>query len=738
MNTSKKLILSIIISLCTGLSLFAQASSSRVVVLTEVEGVTSDLDATLLKGSVRDKLEANVKKYTGFTVVSSNTAEIKNLQKETQSTGMDKNSAIRMGKILSADKVISTTIRKSTNYSLSIKFIDLTTGEVEASLQATSSTSDGLWSGFGCAVDEITILLCDELKLELTPAQRYVLQKGDRDLSTKDQLAMYEADYAHYSSLINEYDQEISSLDYSSDINAAEKQVALKAQKEIAEQKLVSSEAAKKRLEEIQTLQDAEAIRETERTEEQKKRRREIEELAKAKAAEVRKDKKNNVSVIREIINIENEKRAYVEIKTNLEERIAEIRAEGQEEKEAINDRIMNEPYPKAHLDKNQEPIVEAKLKRQNKVAEEQKKVDERVNNDIRSVTNSVNSELKNLYSTIGKDNAKLASKTRKASSVTNDILVLTGLYDGSKKAWVANLFFNVDGVDICQKDISLSYEKVTGSRITNIMDQEYIDNVDLYDSLFSRGTPVIIFELEYTVIAKPENRPSEYEFNLKQLILKDARNDLKILDTIPLNEYKTFKMTPAYDIRSTNDSRFESVESNDRSSGKTYDNFKVEGQKSGKGKKYDNISANKPKKNKAKRNCYYIVNESVNNFLDTYDGIGVGCDFALSEHLFVGLEAGCYSSNLYGNEYFYSDMGTVALFNMGNNFTTKGGFLSFFTKYGVGYSSNYLTGEDGLFIRTGVGLDVSIFEATYSLDYTVGGYFVDRVSFGFKINTAK
>lgn len=743
MNTSKKLILSIIISLCTGLSLFAQTSSySRVVVLTEVEGVTSELDATLLKGSVRDKLEANVKKYTGFTVVSSNTAEIKNLQKETQSTGMDKNSAIRMGKILSADKIINTTIRKTSasNYSLSIKYIDLTTGEVEASLQTTSPTSDGLWSGFGCAVDEITILLCDELNLELTPAQRYVLQKGDRDLSTQDQLAMYEAEYEHYSSLINEYNSEISSLNYSSDVNAAERQAALKVQKDIAEQKMLSSEAARKRLEEMQALQEAEAIRETERTAEQKKRRREIEELAKAKAAEIRNDKKNNVSVIREIINIENEKRAYIEIRTNLDERVAEIKAEGKEEKDRINDQIMNEPYPKAHLDKNQEPIPEARLERQNKVAKEQKKVDARIDSDIRSVTNSVNSELKNLYSTIEKDNAKLASKTRKASSVTNDLTVLTGLYDGSRKVWVANLFFNVDGVNICQKDISLSYEKITGSKITSVMDQNYIDNVDLYDSLFSRGTPVIIFELEYSVTARPINRPSEYEFNLKQLVLKDARNNLKVLDIIPLNEYKVFKMTPAYDIRSENDSRFDSIDS-DSSNGKTYDNFKIKNQKStNSGKQYDNVKVNKQKK--VKRNIVFCEYDAGGNAFGGYTGGAVGSNLSISDHFYIGYELGIrleddYFQKITADGSLTGKMSFDFFFDFGNQLSTRSDSFSVFTKYGIGCGFGELNGPkgSGFMLRAGVGVDISIVELQYTLDYLVGGYFTDKFSVGLRFH---
>ncbi len=737
MTKSKKLI-AVFIFMFIGFSAVYGKSlkDSRVGVITAAEGNISEIDSLLLTGTVKDKLESNLKKYTDLVIVSTNIPELKNIQKTTQETGIDKNTAVRMGKLMAADNLLNATVRKNNSaYSISVKVIDLTTGEVLASVQEKTEDSDSLWAGSGCAIDLLTIDLCDAVGIALTASQKYVLRYGEKDLSTDEQLKMFQQDCERYQKLIEELNKELSLLDYSTDLDAKEKQIAIQAQREIAEQKLASSLAAQQRMEELRKIQLEEERKEAERSEEQKKKRQEIEAIAQKKINDIRNEKRNKTSAIEEIAYIENEKRTYIEIRDSVNGRIEEIEEEKKAELEKMKEEVNSRPYRKAHLDADGNPIPEAKDLRRQEIAERSAEIRAAKSAEVDKVKQSVSSNMAELLTIIDNDTKRLAKTKRTASSITDDLSVVMGLYDGSKRAWSTHLYFTVDGRDLYHQEIELSYETVTGKKVTNIMDPDYLDTVDLYDSLFSRGTPVIIYDLEYTVEAMPKDRPSMYKFNFESLTLKDTKQNLKVIKKQSLDRYKILHVSPAYDIRSEKElasveKAEEKKQEKEKKSNKTTTTTKTtEKTKT----KVDRITP-------LKRDAFGITVDilSETDTSNTEYGLGITYDYPIFFPIFVGVDAGVYAPdseyeeklNKKGTE--ENNSGVILKVSAGINLPLAAGVCDVYAKASFGGVLDVYNRVDFLY-SLAAGFEVSYIKIEYAYNWfmhTDRGF--NQISIGF------
>lgn len=719
MIKSKKLI-SIIVFLCVEFStLFAKSlNNSRVGVFSEIAGDVSKIDSLLLEGTVKDKIESNLKKYTELTIVSTNIPELKNIQKATQETGIDKTTAVRMGKLMAADNLLNATVRKSGSaFSVSIKMIDLTTGEVLASVQEKAKDSDSIWTGNGCAIDLLTIELCEAVNIDLSASQKYVLRYGEKDLSTSEQLKLFQQDCERYQKLIDELNKEISLLDYSTDLDAKEKQIAIQAQKEIAEQKLASSLAAQQRMEELRRIQLEEERKEAERSEEQKRKRQEIEAIAQKKINDLRNEKRNKISAIEEIAYIENEKRTYLEIKNSVNDRIKEIEDEKEAEIAKAKEEINSRPYRKAHLDADGNPIPEALQLRREEYAAKAAEIRAEKSKEIEKVQKSVSSNMTELLNLIDTDTKRLAKTKRTASSITDELSVVMGLYDGSKRSWITHLYFTVDGRDLYHQEIELPYETVTGKKITSIMDSDYLDTVDLYDSLFSRGTPVIIFDLDYTVEAMPKDRPSMYRFNFQTLTLKDTKQNLKVLQKQTLDHQKVLHISPAYDIR--NDKELQVV-------------VKTEEKKQ---KNEVKKVAVKNKFSSLRRESYAITVDLLGDEKQEESGVGFEIDMPIAGPLFGGFNGGIYYPYEESNKNKKSgtddeDVGVILMGYAGVNLPLINGLCDIYAKVGLGGALNVMSRYDFLY-STAFGMEIYAFQVEYGIDYFTNGDYFQKLSIG-------
>lgn len=106
-----------------------------------------------------------------------------------------------------------------------------------------------------------------------------------------------------------------------------------------------------------------------------------------------------------------------------------------------------------------------------------------------------------------------------------DELKVSFGTYEGSKNGWNAYLSLYSDGVLLYTDSFIVGYEAVSGKKApdmaTELNDsviEEYTNNVDMYNSLLTRGDPIIYFELDYTATAEADDKPSEYKFNFNKI----------------------------------------------------------------------------------------------------------------------------------------------------------------------------------------------------------------------------
>ena len=78
---------------------------------------------------------------------------------------------------------------------------------------------------------------------------------------------------------------------------------------------------------------------------------------------------------------------------------------------------------------------------------------------------------------------------------------------------------------------------------------EEYTNNVDMYNSLLTRGDPIIYFEIDYNVIAERDEKPSQYKFNFSKIRVINTVSG-KVTQTSSLNKIQPRTMKPEWDLR--------------------------------------------------------------------------------------------------------------------------------------------------------------------------------------------
>lgn len=179
-NLYKKMIVVCIFVLLTSTT-FAQ-NAKRVVVLPSTAKGLSGTEEYFIS-LVHDKLEANLREYTPFTVVDmTNESEIRKLQAKSEGDAFDADTAIELQRLTSANNaVFSTIIRTRRGFILTLSLTDLTTGVKKAATAPISRDyGEDLFDGKGCGVDEATIQFCKQLSIKLTARQIASLTSSEK------------------------------------------------------------------------------------------------------------------------------------------------------------------------------------------------------------------------------------------------------------------------------------------------------------------------------------------------------------------------------------------------------------------------------------------------------------------------------------------------------------------------------------------------------------------------------
>ncbi len=515
-------------------------------------------EAAWLPGQIQDKLKSNLQEFLGMkTVVDSKSeAALKKLQAESESDARDESSAIELGKITTAKFALFTKLRKTgSGYVISVDFTDLTTGEQMASATSKEySKAEYLYGSTG-AIDELTLALGEKLGIQISDLNKNLLASGSSSFSVDDQLALAKQNEAQFQKMMNDYDAELSKLMTSNDINAIQSKNRIEAEKALL---LEKQNAEKKRQEELKAQKaraDADAKLEAERNIALKTQRDQMAKDAAAKAAEVRKLKMEKQGVLGQINILESKKKALVEIRQNVEHRSQELYDQLVQDRNNEESRIRNKNYTTVELGSYGKPTVQAKTRRENQVKKSYEDLTNKFFADCEAVKQSTMPQQQSLLQEIRADQKALGN-IRTVSSMGDELKVSFGTYEGSQNGWNAYLSLYSDGVLLYTDNFIVNYDALSGKKapdmateLNDAVIEEYTNNVDMYNSLLSRGDPIIYFEIDYNVTAEPDDKPSQYTFNFNKIRVINTVSG-KVTQTSNLNKKQPRTMKPEQDLR--------------------------------------------------------------------------------------------------------------------------------------------------------------------------------------------
>lgn len=515
-------------------------------------------EAAWLPGQIQDKLKSNLQEFLGMkTVVDSKSeAALKKLQAESESDARDESTAIELGKITTAKFALFTKLRKTGNgYVISVDFTDLTTGEQMASTTSKEySKAEYLYGSTG-AIDELTLALGEKLGIQISDLNKNLLASGSSNFSVDDQLALAKQNEAQFQKMMNDYDAELSKLMTSNDINAIQNKNRIEAEKALL---LEKQNAEKKRQEELKAQKaraDADAKLEAERSIALKTQRDQMAKDAVAKAAEVRKLKMEKQGVLGQINIIESKKKALVEIRQNVEHRSQELYDQLVQDRKNEESRIRNKNYTTVELGSDGQPTEQAKTRRENQVKKSYEDLTNKFFADCEAVKQSTMPQQQSLLQEIRADQKALGN-IRTVSSMGDELKVSFGTYEGSQNGWNAYLSLYSDGVLLYTDNFIVNYDALSGKKapdmateLNDAVIEEYTNNVDMYNSLLTRGDPIIYFEIDYNVTAEPDDNPSQYTFNFNTIRVINTVSG-KVTQTSSLNKEQPRTMKPEQDLR--------------------------------------------------------------------------------------------------------------------------------------------------------------------------------------------
>lgn len=515
-------------------------------------------EAAWLPGQIQDKLKSNFQEYLGMkTVVDSKSeAALKKLQAESESAARDENTAIELGKITTAKFAVFTKLRKTgTGYTISIDFTDLTTGEQMASTTSKEySKAEYLYGSTG-AVDELTLALANKLGIKISDLNKNLLASGSASFSLDDQLALARQNEEQFRKQMSAYDAELSKLMTSNDINAIQNKNRIEAEKAL----LVEKQNAEKKRQEELNAQKARAAEdeklEAERSIALKTQRDQMAKDAAAKAAEVRRLKMEKQGVLGQISVLESKKKALVEIRQGVEGRSQELYNQLVSDRASEEQKIRSKSYSTVELGSDGNPTAQAMQRRENQVVKSYEDLTNKFFADCDGVKQATMSQQNGLLTEIRADQKTLAT-TRTVSSMGDELKVSYGKYEGSKNGWNAYLSLYSDGILLYRDNFIVNYEALSGKKapdMTTELDdaviEEYTNNVDMYNSLLTRGDPIIYFEIDYNVTSEADNKPSQYKFNFYKIRVINTVSG-KVTQTSSLNKVQPRTMKPEWDLR--------------------------------------------------------------------------------------------------------------------------------------------------------------------------------------------
>ena len=222
-------------------------------------------------------------------------------------------------------------------------------------------------------------------------------------------------------------------------------------------------------------------------------------------ATQVRMNTVAGATIMDAINEIENNKAKIVDIKSQVSKlaryKSSELSTEYAKKAKEIDDA----PYQTAELGSDGRPTSTALAIRQMRKDALKAEYDKMLADYTAEITERMKGSDEEILKIIREESDALDAAVFNMSSLTGSMGVSINKFDGARGGW--NLKYT--GETIFNGEIFLSYETLTGKKkVDTITDmsqladyQEYLDNVDMFDSMFRGDVPVIVVEAQCHVV---------------------------------------------------------------------------------------------------------------------------------------------------------------------------------------------------------------------------------------------
>ncbi len=525
-----------------------------------LRGVESG-DATWLPTAVAEPLRTNFKLYIGVVLIDvSNTESIRQIQRKQESGAFDQKTALEAGRLLNAQFAVFPIITKTKNtYQFSCAVTDLQTGERVAS--ATVSEVVRVNDLYGQALGKTVLNLAPQMGVELTSLGKFALSGTSENSSFTEQRALAQQDVNTLATTLNELNARLKKIGNSSSLfDEAERAQAMKieAEKNLMEQKLA---AAQKRMDDLQSRQQKEMRekqRAVERSLEAQKKLENLSAEVDKKAAELRSKQNANMTLEEKVILLEKKKSIYMELKLKVGGQKQAVFNEAKklydEQKKDENEKSL---YRKAELGLDGKPTENARLRVRAENAALLERLEREAQEESFGIDLASQKQLASLLAEIQKSQTTIA-KRGTDSSVTTAGIFSVGNYDSEKYTWSAFISLQLGGNEIVREeikihldDISKAIDKKVFSKNYAAKDyEEFLDAVEVYDSMFAMSSQFVYLEVDYKMEAMPQEYPSLYKYTPLEYRIMNSLNSSCIKKIAPKSTSSFIQYSPATDMR--------------------------------------------------------------------------------------------------------------------------------------------------------------------------------------------
>lgn len=731
----KTFVLGLLLLISTGLF----AAEKRIAIFETVgEGLSQD-EINWIPSSVRRRLEANINDYTSYQLVDvHNQDAIKEVQKNAEKYAYDQATSIELGKLVSAELGVFTTITKAGGrYILSASVTNLTTGIRLSSITADSVEEPViLFDGAGCSVNKVFVKLCEDLGIKLSSVDMYVLLKGTNE-DDDTQLKMTQEQISKYEQKQKELEKQIKEVSLSTDLDAETRKAKLEAEKALAEQQ---KQIAEERLERLrlqqQRLYEDQQQQKT-RTAAQRQKIEEAAAKAQKQAEIVRKQKIDNLTVDNQIAVLEAKKQALLDIHNSVIAQENLIKQNANADYKARCEAIDAEPLRNGETDSNGKMLPGVKQMRDDRKLQIKREIEAKAMEDLQKIEGRTSAQETALYNDIQSDIKKLSQK-RTVSSLEDSRILDIGNYAGDLFEWDTTVSLYINDVKIFGQKANIGYKNVSGKApvipTAGGSDKwnDYLDTVDLYDYMFRRNVPAITLEIDYAIEAMSEYYPSMYKMTLYEFRFRDTVSGNVVQTIQPAKSSYKFSVSPSVDISYYKSTA--AVTNKDSDSGSSSKNVKSESIKTGKDAKKRTKSKVKTiydQKNGGGARCNLGINfglyfeDTYNTDTDFLDGRGGFMEgymsFPFTTCFFGQIDFGWTSlPKRFDKYYCYSAEASYCLFDLGLNWrpAVGGEAPNFYALAGIGFAygdsligANSRQDESLLVWKAGGGIDLPVSE---------------------------